>query len=367
MKDYIRDLKQRCVSKLEKTSARIQDTIPYTTTNGKYDDYSDAEHVAWWTNSFWAGIMWRMYCETGEKKYAEYAESIENKIEKVLYGFNRTDHDLGFLWLLTGVERYKQTGNEKAKSNALLAASVLASRFNLKGKYIRAWNVEFNNGIAIIDCMMNLPLLYWASDMQRDDRFYNVAKAHADTVIKYFIRENGSSKHIVRFDPETGEYAQERGGQGYCEGSSWTRGQGWAIYGFIQSYQWTKDKRYLEVSENAAKYFIEMAEKNDYKVKCDFCQPEQDELYDSSAAAIAACGMIELYKETGNSEYLDASIRLIQACDKNFCPWNDEEDEALLNYGCVMYSDGKQMTLIYGDYYFFHAVCELYTLLNENK
>ena len=77
--------------------------------------------------------------------------------------------------------------------------------------------------------------------------------------------------------------------------------------------------------------------------------------------------MIELYKETGNNEYLDASIRLIQACDKNFCPWNDEEDEALLNYGCAMYSDGKQMTLIYGDYYFFHAVCELDTLLNANK
>ena len=110
MNDYIRDLKQRCICKLTKTSARIKDTIPYTTSNGKYDDYSGADHIEWWTNSFWAGIMWRMYRETGEKRYAEYAESIEKKLEKVLYNFTGLDHDLGFLWLLTGVERYQQTG-----------------------------------------------------------------------------------------------------------------------------------------------------------------------------------------------------------------------------------------------------------------
>ena len=365
MKSYMEDLKQRCINKLTKTSTRIKDSIPYTTVDGKYDDYSDSEHIHWWTNSFWAGIMWQMYCETGEKQYADYAENIEKKLEKVLHDFEMLDHDLGFLWLLTGVERYRQTGNERAKNNALLAASVLAARFNPYGNYIRAWNGEHNNGVVIIDCMMNIPLLYWASEVLGDDRFSNIARAHADTVIENFIRENGSSKHIIRFNINTGKYLEEYAGQGCAEGSSWTRGQGWAIYGFIQNYQWTNDARYLEVASNAAKYFISMAEKDNYKIKCDFCQPEKDELYDTSAAAIAACGMIELYKETDNREFLDAAVRLVRVCDELFCPWSDEADEALLNYGCVMYTDAKQMPLIYGDYYFFKAVCEIDTLLND--
>lgn len=360
-------LKEKCIEKITRTSNRIRDSIPYVTENGKYNDYSDEEHIDWWTNSFWAGIMWLMYDETKDEKYMNFAISIEKKLQSVLYEFVRLSHDVGFMWLHTSVENYKHTGDKTALTDSLLAASVLASRFCYDANIIRAWNGEHNKGVAIIDCVMNLPLLFWADEQMKDDKYSKIAKIHLNTVKKHFIRDNGSSEHIVRFNTDTGAVEEKYGGQGCYEGSSWTRGQGWAIYGFIQNYQYTHDKSDLETSINAANYFIENAKKTDYKIKCDFCQPEEDELYDSSAAAVASCGMIELYKETGINKYLDAAKKILNSCDKYFCAWENIEDEALLNYGCVMYSEHKQTSLIYGDFYFFKAVCEMDRIMQEEK
>ena len=255
-----------------------------------------------------------MYKETGKEQYADYAISIEKKLQEVLYSYNGIDHDVGFIWLHTGVEHYREKNDEKARSDSLLAASLLASRFNIKTGVIRAWNSEDRKDVAIIDCMMNLPLLYWASEELKDDRFKNIAMAHADNVIKHFVREDGSVCHIVQFYDDKPPLELE--GQGFAVGSSWTRGQGWAIYGFAQSYQWTKEERYLETSKKVADYFIAEVQKNDWKVKCDFAQPEDEELYDTSAAAIAACGMIELYKETKENKYLEAAKNLINVCSQ---------------------------------------------------
>lgn len=360
----ISEIKEKSINKLKKTAGIIKDALPYTTQNGEYDDKSE-NRPHWWTNSFWSGILWEMYDQTGDKIYADYAIGCEKKLEKVLYGYENDDHDLGFLWLLTGVEHYKHFGDKTACCDSLLAASVLASRFDLASRTIRAWNGDDCKGLAIIDCMMNLPLLYWASSVIGDERFKKVAMAHADSVIKSFVRENGSVCHIVKFDTNTGERLEDFGGQGYKQGSSWTRGQGWAIYGFIQSYQWTKEQRYLDIAKKVADYFIAEAEKNAYKIKCDFCQPEQEEYYDSSAAAIASCGMIEIYKETGDEKYLKAAEKLILATSENFCPWDDENDQALVNFGSENYNAHTHLALIYGDYYFLHAVCRLDEILNS--
>ena len=352
-------LREKCIEKLKRTSAGIKDKIPYTTENGIYNDYSGEKRLFWWTNSFWAGIMWQMYEETGEKIYADYAIGVENKIRAELSRFERLDHDLGFLWLHTGVEQYKKLGNKESRNSSLLAASILASRFCIVPGIIRAWNFDRTAGIAIIDCMMNLPLLHWASKELGDRRFSDIAKIHADNVMKHFVREDGSVCHIVKFDENGVNPPVECEGQGYSVGSSWTRGQGWAIYGFIQSYQWTKEERYLLTSKKVADYFLSEAEKIDYKIKCDFRQPAEPELYDSSAAALAACGMIEIYKETKEEKYLEGAKKLIEACDKYFCPWDDENDEALMNFGCAMHREPKHQSLIYGDFYFFRAVCVL--------
>ena len=115
----------------------------------------------------------------------------------------------------------------------------------------------------------------------------------------------------------------------------------------------------MDTSKKVADYFIGEAKKNDYKIKCDFCQPENDDLYDSSAASIASCGMIEIYKETGDKKYLKEAEKLILANVENFCPWDNEKDQALVNFGSESFEKHEHLALIYGDYYFFRAVCEL--------
>lgn len=111
-------------------------------------------------------------------------------------------------------------------------------------------------GLMIIDCLMNLPLLYWADELTDDHRYDSIAKEHADTALRYILREDGSCNHIVQFDSETGEFVKSLGGQGYGEGSSWSRGQSWAVYGFTLSYLYTKEERYLNAAKQAAHYFI---------------------------------------------------------------------------------------------------------------
>lgn len=355
---HIHEIKKKSTEKLARTAISLKSALPYTTEAGVYNDESELRPF-WWTNSFWAGILWQMYDITGEKIYANHAVGCEEKLKKVLYEYENVDHDLGFLWLLTGVEHFNHFKDKEAKNAALLAASVLASRYDIKSKVIRAWNGEKCKGLAIIDSMMNLPLLYWASEQENDTRFKKIAMSHADSVITHFIRENGSVCHIVKFDTETGDRLEEFGGQGYKQGSSWTRGQSWAIYGFVQSYQWTREQRYLEAAKKIANYFIQEAQNNDYKIKCDFCQPKGDELYDTSAAAIASCGMIEIYKETGDENYFRAARELIVTTATSFCPWNDNDDQALVNFGSESFERHEQLALIYGDYYFFRAVCEL--------
>lgn len=160
------EIREKSIKKISKIATDLKDSLPYTTIDRKYNDESkDRPH--WWTNSFWAGILWQMYDVTGDKVYADYAIGCEKKLEKVLYEYEKDDHDLGFLWLLSGVEHFKHFEDKKAKNNALLAASILASRYDLAAKVIRAWNGDWGKGLAIIDCMMNLPLLYWASEQEQ--------------------------------------------------------------------------------------------------------------------------------------------------------------------------------------------------------
>lgn len=141
--------------------------------------------------------------------------------------------------------------------------------------------------------MRNLPLLYWASETVKDPRFTHIVRRHADTVMRHFIREDGSVIHIGEFDPLTGEFLQSVGGQGYGRGSAWTRGQAWALYGFTLSYLHTKKEKYLYTAEWVADYVLSKIPQNRL-IPVDFCQPEDVLWEDSTAAAIFACGLIEL-------------------------------------------------------------------------
>ncbi len=229
-------------------AARNRHRIPYTAVDGVFDDRSGKQDICWWTNGFWAGQLWQLYHAFGQDLYRRIAEEIEEKLDQNLMDYMGMDHDNGFKWLLSSVANYRITGSVRSKNRALLAAGNLAGRLNLRSGLIRAWNDEGTGeraGWAIIDCMMNLPLLYWAGETISDPRFIQAARSHADRAMRAFIRENGSVRHIVCFDPESGEITDDLGGQGMAKGSSWTRGQSWALYGFTLSYIHTGEEAYL--------------------------------------------------------------------------------------------------------------------------
>lgn len=350
----------KCRDKIRRTAERIQSNIPYTTENGKYKLISD---IGWWTNSFWCGILWLMFEETNDVRFKEWAEGVENTLNKNFENYDRLDHDVGFLWLLSSGKNYQLTKNEKSRNSIMLAANILAERYNAKGKFIRAWNNygnEDTQGWAIIDCIMNIRLLYMASKLSDDDRFKYVADNHAETVLKYFIRPDGSVNHIVKFNCQSGEFEETFAGQGYAVGSSWSRGQAWAINGLSQTYMTTGDKRYIDAAKSVANYFIACCV-DDPIPRTDFRQPTDVVSYDSSAGAIAASGLINISSCCEGAEkemYLNAAVRLLKALDERCCPWDDDEDEAILNFGTER-SNSRHMALIYGDYYFLEAILKL--------
>jgi unsaturated chondroitin disaccharide hydrolase len=361
-KTWTNETLKKVSQKMTAVTERNRGIIPYTTKNGRFDDKS-GEEITWWTNGFWGGEMWQLYKLTGNEMFREEAIGVEEKLDKNLMIAEGLDHDNGFKWLPTSVIRYKLEKEPKSLNRGMLAASNMAGRFNIAGRFIRAWNNWDNvdrRGYAIIDCMMNLPLLYWATKETTDPRFEMIARAHADTAMRDFVREDGSVNHIVVYDPFTGKVTDTLGGQGYAKGSSWTRGQSWGIYGFALSSYYTGEKKYLETSRKIADYVLSAMPKN-YLVPIDYRQPGDVDLEDSTAAAITASGLIELSQqlEDGADIYLDAAIRLLGTLDEKRVSWDTEMDNLLNNCAVDYHGDGHNMSIIYGDYYFIEALMKL--------
>lgn len=355
----------RVAQKLEKVSERSKDKIPYTTVNGVHDDKSGENAIGWWTNGFWGGMMWQMYTLTGKESYKEIAQDNERKLDSNLMDYDKLDHDNGFKWLPTAVANYRVTGSKASRNRGLLAAGNLAGRYNSTGKFIRAWNnwdsTADRTGWAIIDCMMNLPLLYWASEELGDPRFAQIAVNHANTAMECFVRGDGSVNHIVSFDPVKGGMIESFGGQGFGVGSSWTRGQSWGLYGFTLSYLHTKDPAYLATAERIANYFIANIPESGL-IPVDFRQPVEVDWEDSTAAAIAACGLIELSKlKEGRQSaiYLEAALKMLKALTEKSFNWNESEDNLLTKCTAAYHDKEHEFSIIYGDYYFLEALMKL--------
>ena len=349
--------------KLKKECERIGNKIPYIPENGHYEQDLGESDIAWWTNGFWGGIMWQMYHATGDEVYKEKAENVEKRLDQSLEEYEGLYHDVGFMWMHTAVADYRLTGSHHSLVRGRHAANLLAGRFNILGNFIRAWNDD-KAGWMIIDCLMNLSLLYWASETDQDPRFTAIAKRHADKAMEVLFRKDGSANHIGILDPENGEVLELPGGQGYGEGSSWSRGQSWALYGFAISYAHTKEQKYLDAAKQSAHYFIANAALHDYLPLCDFRAPEEPVYYDSTAGACAACGLLEIAKHVPEYEkalYEKSALRILTAMEEHFCDWNPETD-GVLTMGKVAYheeGDLQYVPIVYGDYFFAEAVLRL--------
>lgn len=360
-KKWVDEIWAKIDNKLKTVAPLNKDKIPYTTVDGVYNDMAK-EDITWWTNGFWPGMMWLMYVGTKNEMYKEVAENAEKMLDAAFEEYDHLHHDVGFMWHISSGINYRLFGGKKSRVRTSIAADMLASRYNASGKYIRAWN-EDKVGWVIIDCMMNIPLLYWASEEYKDPRFKYIAMNHADTVMKTHIRPDGSVNHIVDLDPVTGEPKEAFGGQGYELGSSWSRGQAWAIYGYVISYIHTGKQEYLDTAKRVAHYFIANV-CDDWLPKADFRCPDEPVIYDSTAGACTACGLLEIARVVPEHEkklYLNAAMNLIKAMEKNFCNWTEEE-QSILQMGTEAYfcrPQGKHAAIIYGDYYFIEAIYKL--------
>lgn len=361
---WLQETYDKLTKKISATSDRVGSQIPYIAREGKYEGDWGEREIEWWTNGFWAGLLWQMYHATGEEKYMHQARITEERLDRALEEFEGLYHDVGFMWMHSAVADYRLTGDKKAKVRGNHAANLLAGRFNPLGKFIRAWNGDMA-GWMIVDCLMNLSILYWASEESGDPRFAGIAKIHADTTLEKVLREDGSSNHILILDPNTGEVCEKPAGQGYAEGSSWSRGQSWALYGMAISYSHTKEEKYLEAAKRTARYFIENVEATDYLPLCDFRAPKEPVIYDSTAGACAACGLLEIAKYVAEEEkdfYRQAAVCILMAMDAKFCNWK-EEDDGILYYGRVAYhqdeADNSGVSIIYGDYFYTEAILRL--------
>ena len=358
---WAQEIFNRLEKKLSAECDRIGSKMPYIPVEGHYHDMGE-EHLTWWTNSFWAGILWQMYHATDEKKYADNAIELEKRLDKALEDYQHLDHDLGFMWLHTAVAHFRLLKDEDARKKGLHAAAILASRFQPAGNYFRAWNTP-GESVAIVDCLMNLPLLYWGSETGNNAAWKQLAMAHADMALETILRPDGSSNHIVKFDQETGEILEKPGGQGYGEGSSWTRGLAWAIYGMSLSYRHTGKEAYLDAAKRTAHYFIANAALDDYDVVIDFRATAEPVYYDNTAAVCAACGLLELSEHVGEYEkrlYVEPALRLLHKVTGRFCNWKVEED-GITTAGSARYhkADDREVPIIYGDYFLLEAVLRI--------
>lgn len=361
-RNWVRNVYEKIEKKISAECDRIGSQIPYIAEDGVYKEDKAKTDIVWWTNGFWPGILWQMYHATGEEKYKEAAKGVEEKLDRAFDVYTGLHHDVGFMWLHSAVADYRITGSERAKARGLHAAHLLAGRYNPRGGFIRSWNRD-RAGWVIVDSMMNVPLLYWAKDVLDDPRFEYVAMDHVDTVMKYTVRADGSCNHIIVLDPATGELLDTPAGQGYASGSSWSRGQSWAIYGFALSYLYTGKKEYLDTAKRVAHYFLSQTDRTGNVALVDFRAPSEPVYWDSTAGVCAACGMLEIANHVPELEkefYIDGAIRILKATDERFCNW-DQDYDSIVQMGSGSYSTehDRHAPIIYGDYFFIEAIFRL--------
>lgn len=338
--------------------------FPHVSQNNQYVQ----EENKLWTASFFPGMAYLGYAMTQDDSFIRarqfYLDSFANRMEK---GHMET-HDIGFLYSLSCVALYKLTANKRAKDIALSAADKLVARYNPQGQYIQAWG-KMGIGVPdvkiIIDCMMNLPLLYWASQETGVEKYRQIAQNHAHTSAKYLVREDGSTFHTYLMDPVSGRAIEGRTHQGRYDETTWARGQAWSLYGFTLSYMYTKDDVLLQKAIQSANYFINNQPEN-FVSYWDFSFTDVNpDIRDTSASAIAAAGLLELSTYVGEEQKelyeKTAKVILQQLCLHYFI---DDTKEGLSGCGLLkegMYhrDHGFNECTVWGDYFFMEALCKV--------
>lgn len=319
-----------------------------------------------WLTGFWSGQLWLCYAATGDEDLRAHAEALLPSFEERLDRRVHINHDLGFLFSLSARAQWQLTGDARARELALRAARTLVQRYRPAGGYIQAWGEigdTEEGGRMIIDTMMNLPLLFWASQQTGDSRFHEAARVHAETSQRTLLRSDGASYHTFFFDQRTGEPIRPQTHQGWTDDSLWARGQAWAIHGFATAAEWCQEERFAEAARQAAYRFLAELPADGVPT-WDLRLPEDAPHYrDSSAGAIAAAGMLRVAKLAGQaqgSQYRREAQRLLDSLAVH-CFETKPQAQGLLRDGTYNANKGwgVEAYFVCGDYFFVEALLAL--------
>lgn len=361
--DEVKEAFEECLKQVDMNMEYFGEKFPWSATKGlKYPIIENIE----WTDGFWTGMLWLAYEYTNDEKYRKLADkNVQSFLNRVEKNIELDHHDLGFLYTLSCVSAYKITGNKDAKRAAILAAEKLLTRWQEKGQFLQAWG-PYNSKEHyrfIIDCMLNIPLLYWASEETGDSKYKDIAQRHFETSCKYVIRDDASAFHTFYMDPETGEPSHGATRQGYNDDSSWARGQAWGIYGIPLNIRYTKQTEYTDLYKGMTNYFLNRLPEDDICFGDLIFNDGDDQSRDSSAAAIAACGMMEMDKyleenDTDKETYKFAVDAILRSLINNYTNNDHQPGNPILYHGVYSWHSGKGVDEgnIWGDYYYMEAL-----------
>lgn len=357
-----------CVRKTRRNIRDLADE-PKTWSWADDGDYSQFKEgffeIGNWTSSFFTGMALLAWQQTEDEYFLKQVLRLAPTYrEKATVRFLDMHHDAGFLYTLYSVALHKLTAAKEHREVGLAAATALLQRFNHRGGFIRAWgrldepsghllDGRTTDSMAIIDCLMNLPLLFWATQESGDRKYHAAAIRHADMTLKCFVRPDDSVCHAYRFDLHTGAPLGPDNICGYGVDSHWARGTAWAIYGFALAYKYTQNARYLNVATNLGLKFVSLLDREVVPVWDFKLPPGEPTIRDSSALAVALCGFKELANLGGQDSKFFHSTRplLLRLCMPDYLD-ADENCRGILRsaYGNrVAYSS-------WGDYFLMEAL-----------
>ena len=337
--------------------------FPWSATKGlKYPIIENIE----WTDGFWTGLLWLCYEYTGDEAFRVRAEeNIDSFLYRVENRIELDHHDLGFLYSPSCVAGYKLVGSEKGKRAGILAADKLMERYNPRDGFIQAWGAvgAQDNYRLIIDCFMNIPLLYWATGVTGDRKYADAADRHFETAANYVIRDDASAFHTYYFDAKTGTPLRGATRQGYSDDSAWARGQAWGIYGIPLNYIQNHNPASINLYEGMTNYFLNRLPEDDVCYWDLIFGDGSGQSRDSSAAAIAVCGMHEMGKylpevDPEKDTYKHAAHRILRSLIQNYQGHEAAPGSPILYHGVYSWHSGKGVDEgnIWGDYYNMEAL-----------
>jgi len=315
-----------------------------------------------WTSGFFPGELWFLYEYTGNNQWKQQAENFTANIEREKT--NGGTHDMGFKIYCSFGTGFRLTADQHYKEVIIQSAKTLSTRFRPITGTIRSWDHSSDKWAypVIIDNMMNLELLFAATQLTGDSSFYKIAVTHANTTMKNHYRPDYSSFHVVDYDTVSGKVIQKTTHQGYSNESAWSRGQAWGLYGYTMCYRFTKDTKYLQLAENIAAFM--MLHKNfpkDLVPYWDFDAPGiPHEPKDVSAAAVMASALYELsqYSNKKGKAYIEVADGIVKSLTDNYrSPIGENKGFILLHStGSRPSNSDVDVPLSYADYYYLEAL-----------